>query len=109
MKLFRTFWQNWRLRHQHPFSFFIHLLGIPITGVGYFMIVFSDSPWWGIFAIVFGYVLQYLGHCVEGNDMGEWIAIKKLFGWKYTAIAPRYLSESKNVVEEVSQKQSSIE
>ena len=39
---------------------------------------------------VLGYVLQYLGHCVEGNDLGEWAGIKRLLGWPYVAISPRW-------------------
>lgn len=48
------------------------------------------SMWWrpvGLFA--FSYVLQWIGHRVEGNDMGETILVKKLLGRPYVAVAPR--------------------
>ena len=80
--------QNWLQRHQNSFSFWIHMIGIPMSIVGLAMIFLV--PWyWGVIAIVFGYVLQYVGHRVEGNDMGEWVAIKRLFGMPYVAIARR--------------------
>lgn len=80
---------NWRERHQHPFSFWIHMIGIPMTVVGIALLFFV--PWyWGVGAFVLGYLLQFIGHCVEGNDMGEWAGIKRLFGLPYVAISPRW-------------------
>jgi len=38
---------------------------------------------------VVSYVLQGIGQAIEGNDMGEVVLIKKLFGKPYVAIAPR--------------------
>jgi hypothetical protein len=81
---------NWRERHRHPFNFGIHLVGIPMACAG--VILFFAWPWqdwyWGAGAFVLGYLLQYIGHCVEGNDMGEWVAIKRLLGLPYVSIAP---------------------
>jgi Protein of unknown function (DUF962) len=79
--------RNWRERHQHPFNFAIHLLGIPLAVSGLLLLFFL--PWyWGVGALVFGYVLQYAGHAVEGNDVGEWAAIKRMLGLRYVGIAP---------------------
>jgi hypothetical protein len=81
--------RNWRLRHQLPFNFAIHLIGIPLAVTGVVLLFFL--PWhWGVGAIVVGYLLQWIGHKVEGNDVGEWAAIKKLFGFPYVGIAPRW-------------------
>jgi uncharacterized membrane protein YGL010W len=84
----RRILRNWRKRHRHPFNFWIHMLGIPlaVAGVG---ICFVDWRW-GLAAFVLGYLLQYIGHCVEGNDVGEWAAIKRLCGLPYVGIAPRW-------------------
>jgi hypothetical protein len=84
--------QGWRLRHQLPFNFAIHLIGIPLAVSGLFLLFFL--PWyWGVSAFVLGYVLQYFGHRAEGNDLGEWAAIKRLFGLPYVGIAPRWNPE----------------
>jgi hypothetical protein len=42
-------------------------------------------------AFVGGYVFQWVGHAVEGNDLGEWAALKRLLGLPYVAIAPQYV------------------
>lgn len=49
------------------------------------------APWyWGVAGLVLGYFLQYLGHRVEGNDVGEWAGIKRMLGLPYVGIAPRW-------------------
>ena len=48
-------------------------------------------PWyWGVSTSVLGFVLQWIGHRAEGNDVGEWAAIKRLLGLPYVGIAPRW-------------------
>jgi hypothetical protein len=85
----RRFLRNWLERHQHPFNFSIHLLGIPLAFAGIAMFFVAAWPW-ALAALVGGYVLQWFGHLVEGNDMGEWAGIKRLLGWPYVAISPRW-------------------
>ena len=47
--------------------------------------------WWRPAALlVVSYVLQWIGHRVEGNDMGEVVLIKKLLGRPYVAVSPRH-------------------
>ncbi len=49
------------------------------------------SLWWRpVGLVVLSYVLQWVGHRVEGNDMGELILAKKWVGKPYIAISPRY-------------------
>lgn len=84
--------QGWRLRHQLPFNFYVHLIGIPLAVLG--VLLLFVLPWyWGVGAIVLGYLLQYVGHLAEGNDLGEWAAIKRLLGLPYVGIAPRWNPE----------------
>jgi hypothetical protein len=81
---------NWLKRHRHPFNFWIHLIGIPMAVAG--VVLLFALPWgqwyWGVGAFVLGYVLQYVGHRVEGNDLGEWAGIKRLLGLPYVSISP---------------------
>ena len=80
---------NWLARHQNPFNFWIHLIGIPLAVVGLPLLFFA--PWYyGAGAILAGYLLQWLGHHVEGNDVGEFIPVKRLLGLPVVAIAPQY-------------------
>lgn len=79
---------NWRERHRHSFNFAIHLIGIPLAVAGV-ILLFWDWRW-GLGAFGLGYFLQWLGHLVEGNDVGEWAAIKRLLGLPYVGISPRW-------------------
>lgn len=83
--------RNWLLRHQHPFNFGIHLLGIPVALLG--VVLFFFLPWYcAAGTVAFGYLLQWIGHRVEGNDVGEFIPVKRLLGRPVVAVAPRYLT-----------------
>jgi hypothetical protein len=81
--------QNWLLRHQNGFNFAIHMLGIPLAFAGLPLLVLAEWQW-GIGAVVAGYVLQWVGHRVEGNDVGELIPLKRALGLPVVAIAPQY-------------------
>ncbi len=79
---------NWLERHQHPFNFWIHLVGIPCAVAG--VVLLCLQMWlWGAGLFILGYLLQYIGHRVEGNDVGEWAAVKRMLGLPYVGIAPR--------------------
>src|SRR5947199_2004664 len=89
LRFLRRALSNWRERHRHPFNFAIHLVGIPMAMLGVALLFFL--PWyWGLTAFVLGYALQFVGHAVEGNDLGEWAGIKRLLGLPYVGIAPRW-------------------
>jgi hypothetical protein len=91
--------QGWKLRHQLPFNFYIHMLGIPLAVAGLVILIllpwYGDViPWyWGLAGLVLGYLLQWIGHQAEGNDVGEFAAIKRLLGLPYVGIAPRWNPE----------------
>jgi hypothetical protein len=89
---------SWRVRHQHPFNFAIHLVGIPLAVVGLLVLVFEDWQW-GLAGLVGGYLFQFVGHRVEGNDVGEWAGIKRLFGLPFVGVAPRYLGTGTPITE----------
>jgi hypothetical protein len=92
----RRILRNWLERHQDPFNFWIHLVGIPLAVAGV-VLWFIPGWWlWGIIAFALGYALQYVGHRVEGNDVGEWAAIKRLLGMPYVSIAPRFQTHGPN-------------
>jgi hypothetical protein len=92
LRFLRKRLQGWLVRHQLPFNFWIHMLGIPLAVAG--VVLFIALPWteWyiGVSAFVLGYLLQYIGHRAEGNDVGEWAGIKRLLGLPYVSISPRW-------------------
>jgi hypothetical protein len=81
--------RNWGERHQLPLNRWLHVLGIPLS-VGGVVLLFYLPWYWGVGSLVLGYLLQYLGHRAEGNDVGEWAAIKRLLGLPCVSIAPRW-------------------
>ncbi len=85
---------NWLARHQNSFNFWIHLIGIPLACIG--IVLLFVAPWyWGLTALVLGYVLQAIGHFVEGNDVGELIPLKRLLCLPVVAIAPQFVQSPK--------------
>ncbi len=90
-------WLNsWFERHQHPLSLALHAVGIPMTIAalplaGWQLAHSRWDLWWRpVLLIAVGYLLQWIGHVIEGNDMGEVILIKRLRGRPYVAVSPRY-------------------
>jgi hypothetical protein len=91
LRFLRKRLDSWLVRHQHPFNFYIHLIGIPVAVAGIPLLFLPSWPWYlGVGAVVLGYFLQWIGHRVEGNDVGEWAGIKRLIGLPYVATSPRY-------------------
>ena len=99
VKTTRPLWlSNWLQRHQNPVSRGLHMVGIPLAVAA--LLVGGVQLWqwrWDLWwrpavLLAAGYVLQYVGHLIEGNDMGEVILVKKLLKRPYVAISPRYAS-----------------
>lgn len=83
-------YKEWRLRHQLPVNFCLHMIGIPLALLG--VVMLFTRPWyWGTSFLGVGYLLQWIGHRAEGNDVGEWAGIKHLLGLPYVGISPRWL------------------
>ena len=85
----KAFVENYIERHQHPLNQVLHLVGVPLTFVVSLIWWWQGSPSWALGAFVGGYVLQFVGHAIEGNDAGETILVKKALGLPYVAIVPR--------------------
>lgn len=79
--------RNWLARHRHPFNFAVHLVGIPLALAGVALLFLTDW-YWGAAAVAGGYLLQWVGHRAEGNDVGELIPLKRLLGLPVVAVAP---------------------
>ena len=86
--------QGWLARHQGPVSFTLHMFGIPPTIIGVLLLpiyVVLMSVTLFLFALVLfvgGFLIQFLGHALEGSDPGEIILIKRKLGLSYVEVAP---------------------
>jgi hypothetical protein len=87
---------NWLERHQSRVSFWLHVVGIPLTILavllaGVQLYHWRWDLWWRpVLLLATGYALQCVGHLYEGNDMGEVVLLKRLLGRPYVAVSPRY-------------------
>jgi hypothetical protein len=84
-----AFLKNYIERHQHPASQVLHLVGVPLTFIVSTIWLVQGYGWWALGAFVGGYVLQFAGHAIEGNDAGEVVLVKKALGLPYVDIVPR--------------------
>ena len=84
---------NWLSRHRHPASLVLHAIGIPLTIWAVILAGIQVADWrWDLWwrptgLLAAGYLLQWIGHLIEGNDMGEVIPIKKVLGRPYITVA----------------------
>ena len=83
------FIKNYIERHQHPLNQLLHLIGVPLTFLVSLALWWQGHGWWALGAFVGGYVLQFVGHAIEGNDAGEMILVKRALGLPYVEIIPR--------------------
>jgi len=88
--------RRWLERHRHPASFWLHMVGIPLTiaAVAVALVQLKlgqwDLWWRPVVLLAVGYFVQWLGHRIEGNDMGEVILVKRMLGRPYVAVSERY-------------------
>jgi hypothetical protein len=84
-----TFLKNYLERHQHPVNQALHLIGVPLTFLVSLAFAVQQEWIWAAGCFVMGYLLQFAGHAVEGNDAGETILVKKALGLPYVAVVAR--------------------
>ncbi|HQZ65295.1 MAG TPA: DUF962 domain-containing protein [Planctomycetaceae bacterium] len=95
MFMFRAFLKNYLPRHRNRVNQFLHLIGVPLTFVGTPWTFFAGAAaWWPCACFVGGYLLQFAGHAVEGNDAGEAVFVKRMLGMPYTEYSPGAASSS---------------
>lgn len=57
---------SYRESHQHPLNRLTHAIGIPMIVLSLMVLFFNWK--WGLALFVLGWVLQFLGHAIEGNQ-----------------------------------------
>lgn len=99
-KAISRFTVDYMRRHRHPVNAALHIVGVPAAFYGFWLILKSflglrsqnstlssnlgpnlgPNLGLGLVCVFFGYLLQYLGHRSQGNEVGEIILIKKVSG-----------------------------
>jgi uncharacterized membrane protein YGL010W len=57
---------NYKSKHQHPLNRRSHSIGIPLIVVA--LPVFFFNWRWALTMFVVGWILQFVGHAIEGNQ-----------------------------------------
>lgn len=79
MRWIRWFVADYLSRHRNPWSRLLHLVGVPLAPFYFLCLLFrGEFPAAGA-AFVTGYGLQWLGHRIEGNEVGEWTLLKAIW------------------------------
>jgi hypothetical protein len=82
----RHFIENWLTRHRHPASRVLHAVGIPLTLVAVVVAIWQLFLWrWDLWwrpavLLAVGYLMQWVGHLIEGSPMGELMLARRMLG-----------------------------
>ena len=71
---------NWKRRHVRPVNLWLHAAGIPASFILAPVLLVLRMWWAAAGAFVGGYVLQAVGHILEGNRSGEEQLLRRLLG-----------------------------
>jgi uncharacterized membrane protein YGL010W len=61
-----SFIENYKAKHQHPVNKLAHSIGIPMIVISLPLFLFNWR--WALTLFVVGWVFQFVGHLVEGNQ-----------------------------------------
>lgn len=62
----QDFLSNYKSKHQHPLNRLSHSIGIPMIVVS--LPVFFFNWRWALGLFIAGWILQFVGHAIEGNQ-----------------------------------------
>ena len=57
---------NYKAKHQHPLNRLTHSIGIPMIVVSLPLFFFNWR--WALLLFIVGWILQFVGHAIEGNQ-----------------------------------------
>ena len=61
-----SFIENYKAKHTHPLNKLTHSIGIPMIVIS--LPLFAFNWRWALGLFMFGWILQFLGHAIEGNQ-----------------------------------------
>ena len=61
-----SFIDNYKTKHRHPLNKLTHTIGIPMIVVALPLFFFNWR--WALALFVLGWILQFVGHAIEGNQ-----------------------------------------
>ncbi len=61
-----SFVENYKAKHRHPLNRLTHSIGIPMIVLA--LPIFFFSWRWALALFVIGWIFQFVGHLIEGNQ-----------------------------------------
>jgi uncharacterized membrane protein YGL010W len=61
-----SFIENYKAKHRHPLNRLSHSIGIPLILISLPLFFFSWR--WALLLFIVGWIFQFLGHAIEGNQ-----------------------------------------
>lgn len=61
-----SFMEDYKEKHKHPLNRLTHAFGIPMIVVALPLFIFNWR--WALALFVAGWILQFVGHAIEGNQ-----------------------------------------
>ncbi|MEK6335200.1 MAG: DUF962 domain-containing protein [Acidobacteriota bacterium] len=61
-----TYLENYKSKHRHPLNKLCHIIGIPMITIALPLFFFNWR--WALALFVLGWILQFVGHAIEGNQ-----------------------------------------
>lgn len=62
----QDFLANYKAKHQHPLNRLTHSIGIPMIVISLPLFFFNWR--WALGLFIAGWILQFVGHAIEGNQ-----------------------------------------
>jgi uncharacterized membrane protein YGL010W len=61
-----SFMENYKAKHRHPLNKLTHNIGIPLIVISLPLFFFNWR--WALALFVVGWIFQFVGHAIEGNQ-----------------------------------------
>jgi hypothetical protein len=71
MRLVRNYFVDYFSRHTNNWNRALHVIGVPLAPFLFLYLVVRGQFYQALVAFVVGYFLQWVGHTIEGNEVGE--------------------------------------
>ena len=62
-----SFMENYKEKHRHPLNKLSHSIGIPMIVIS-LPLFFFVKWYWALALFVIGWIFQFVGHAIEGNQ-----------------------------------------
>jgi hypothetical protein len=76
LSLVRLFFVDYFSRHTNNWNRALHVAGVPLAPFLFLFLLVTGRFGLAAAAFVAGYLLQWIGHAIEGNEVGEVILLK---------------------------------